>query len=60
MKTPSKSIILPDLMSIRSKFDIKKDVINFEYIDISSKNIHSSINLYNINLHLFYHRETLW
>ena len=44
MKTPSKSIILPDLMSIRSKFDIKKDVINFEYIDISSKNIHSSIN----------------
>ena len=44
MKSPSKSIILPDTMNIKSKFNIKRERINFENVDIDSKNIHISLN----------------
>ena len=39
MKNSSKSIILPDTMSIKSKFNIKRERIYFENVDINSKNI---------------------
>ncbi len=39
MKQSSKSIILPATVSVKSKFNIKREVIDFENIDINSENI---------------------
>ncbi len=44
MKDPAKSIIFPDKMLIKSKFNITRNYINFENIDIESKNIHAVIS----------------
>lgn len=44
MNDPAKSIIFPDKISVESKFDITRNCINFENIDINSKNIQASIN----------------
>ena len=44
MKDPAKSIIFPDKMLIKSKFNIARNYINFENIDIESKNIHAVIS----------------
>lgn len=44
MKDSAKSIIFPDKMFIKSKFNINRKYINFENIDIESKNIHAFID----------------
>ena len=49
MKDSAKSIIFPDKLNINSQFNITSKVINFNNIDIKSKNIHTIINgnIYN-------------
>ncbi len=44
MKDPAKSIIFPDKMEIASKFNISRNQIVFENIDIKSKNVQTSLN----------------
>lgn len=44
MKDPAKSIKLPDVMNIKSKFNIKRQYIKLDYVDIESKNIHASLD----------------
>jgi len=43
MQDNSKSIIFPEKLFIRSKFNITKNYIKFENIDIKSKNIHAIV-----------------
>lgn len=49
MKDDAQSIILPPKMFIKSKFNISRNLINFESVDIESDNIHASMDgkLYN-------------
>ena len=49
MEDSAKSVIFPQQMSIRSKFNIKKDVIFFENVDIKSEHISISFdgNIHN-------------
>ena len=49
MKKPSESIILPDSMSIKSNFHIKRNIISLDNLEISSQNINAAIhgNIYN-------------
>lgn len=44
MEKASKSIILPTTMNIKSNFHIKRDIIDFKNVEISSKNLNASIN----------------
>ena len=44
MNDPTKSIILPEKMLINSKFNINKDSINLESVELLSKTIHTNIN----------------
>ena len=44
MNDSAKSIILPEKFVIKSKFDIKRNYINFENLDIESKNIKMSFS----------------
>lgn len=44
MKDSAKSIVFPNKFSIISKFKITKHSIDFENIDIESKNIHANLN----------------
>lgn len=43
MKDSAKSIIFPEKMTIKSVFDITRNYINFESINIESKNIHAVV-----------------
>ena len=49
MKDSAKSIILPEEMKIKSRFNITNKVINFNYIDVKSKNISAVISGYILN-----------
>lgn len=40
----AKSIILPKKLNIKSKFNIKRQVITLDYVDILSKNINASVS----------------
>ncbi len=42
MKDSAKSIILPDVLNINSKFSLTRKVIDFEKIDVKSKNINAA------------------
>ena len=44
MKDNAKSIIFPDKLDINSKFNVTSRLIDFEYINIKSKNIHAFIS----------------
>lgn len=44
MKDPAKSIVLPDKMNVKSKFQIKRQYIHLDNVDIESKNIHASLD----------------
>ncbi len=44
MKDSAKTIIFPDKMQIKSKFNIKRQYITLENVDIESKNIHASLD----------------
>ena len=44
MKDNAKSIILPDTLNIKSKFNLTSKVINFEYVDVKSENIKASLS----------------
>ena len=44
MQDPAKSIIFPESLTVKSKFNIKRQYINFENVDILSKNIDISLN----------------
>lgn len=44
MKDPAKTIKFPSKMDIKSKFNIKRQFITLEYVDIQSKNIHTSLD----------------
>ena len=44
MKDPAKSMILPNRLSIKSKFQIKRKSIDFENLSIESKNLHANIS----------------
>lgn len=44
MKDSAKTITLPDVMNIKSKFNIKRHYITLENVDIESKNIHASLD----------------
>ena len=44
MNDSAKSIILPDILNINSTFSLTRKVINFEKIDIKSKNIHAILD----------------
>ena len=41
MKDDAKSVLFPDVLNINSKFTITSKIINFENINIDSKNIHA-------------------
>ncbi len=44
MKDPAKTIKLPELMNIKSRFNIKRQSITLKNVDIESKNIHASLD----------------
>lgn len=44
MKDSAKTITFPSTMNIKSKFNIKRQYIKLEYVDIESKNIHASLD----------------
>ncbi len=44
MKDPAKTITFPDVMNIKSRFNIKRQFITLENVDIESKNIHASLD----------------
>ena len=44
MKDSAKSIIFPANLNVKSKFNITRNYINFDDIDVDSKNIHMSMN----------------
>lgn len=44
MKDPAKTIKFPDIMNIKSRFNIKRQYITLENVDIESKNIHASLD----------------
>lgn len=44
MRDNAKSIIFPDLMTINSKFNIKRQYIELENVEIKSKNINSTLS----------------
>ena len=49
MKDSGKSIIFPDVLNVNSTFALTSKKINFETIDVDSKNIHASVNGYVLN-----------
>lgn len=49
MKDGAKSIIFPDKLDVKSAFNITNKVINFNNIDVKSKNISASISGYILN-----------
>ncbi len=44
MQDSAKSIVLPEVLTVKSKFNIKRQYIDFSNIDIVSKNINISMN----------------
>lgn len=44
MQDSAKSIVLPEKLIVRSKFDIKRQYIDFKSVDVAAKNINISMN----------------